>query len=149
MIGRNLQPWYNYVYCILLLSCKEQHTTNLEMKQSLYLSSIESSSKSEEGNGGQQMPPKRFEQSNFSEIHTIHIYKSLRHQCINQVFSSYHGNRQNTHIEQLPHPLHICRRLTMVILSSTGATVTGLSLVKIFTKTHGRHVNNRQYDGPQ
>ena len=35
----------------------ELHTTNLEMKPSLSLSSIESSSRSEEGHGGQQMSP--------------------------------------------------------------------------------------------
>ena len=35
----------------------ELHTTNLEMKPSLSLSSIESSSRSEEGHGSQQMSP--------------------------------------------------------------------------------------------
>ena len=35
----------------------ELHTINLEMKPLLSLSSIESSSRSEEGHGGQQMSP--------------------------------------------------------------------------------------------
>jgi hypothetical protein len=66
------------------------HTINLEMKQSLSLSSIESSSRSEEGSGGQQLSPELFNKA-FSTKNTM---KSLLvmapcFQCINQVAVSW------------------------------------------------------------
>jgi hypothetical protein len=65
------------------------HSTNLEMKRSLFLSLIESSSRSEEGSGGQEVSPELLNKAFSHTIICIEIAKkSLTAPCFN-VYTKY------------------------------------------------------------